>query len=1024
MQSQGNNDPEIPATIGRYPILKRLGRGGMATVYLGYDPGLQREVAIKVIRQHMADDPHYITRFQREIAAIKGLEHSAIVPIYDATPLGEESGTQARPYLVMQYLRGGSLAEKLRSGPLPEIEIVHIVERMASALDAAHKKEIVHRDLKPANILFNEHDEAYLTDFGIVKIMEGDGRSQTQGPIGTPAYMSPEQMIGVAVDGRTDIYALGVILFEMLTGQAAEILFMARLNGHIPSVGLYNSAIQEPTAYDEIIGKALAESPNGRYQRTSDMARLVAAASHSWSAYYQAALELELSPSQTGGSTGKTWPNRPTDTAESVPPLATAESVLPPTTQPGSSRRNRQIVGVLMGLLLLVAATFLLRGAIFPSLTPTPEVAAVPPSKPAPTATIPSSRTPSPTIELPASPAPQLIMVLDNAASAIWQIDEEISRIPANGRLAVPSDQAVLIQSSSEPIEMVLPDRTNLLLDLNTIVEISLPTATTGAIRISLVQGRLLAKAVDIPLTIGTDQASITQPSDSSVGLFVDPATSFLAIDCLSGSCTVQPMDAETVTELETGQSALVDGNGRVHPTPSAQYDLYRTLAEAISSVITPTPTSTATATFDPTPTITPTHTATVNPTALALNFVEDRLQIGQSVNGVPIEVVRLSQGNRPILFVGGIQGGYAPNALALVDEIITHYQTHPEEIPADIALYVIPNLNPDSLSAPGEIDGRFNANHVDLNRNWDCRWQVNNEILNQFVPNSGGTAPVSEPESQALHSFIQTIDPQAVIFWGSGGRGTGLSSPGACEDVSLVSAPLSQAYGRAADHNFVDGPVVETDPTLNGDVSNWLDKIGIPAIFIILPGFEDYQFAQEQTGIQAAFDLVMNGGLTINATPGATPILISPTPVTCTIPPATRWTEIHSANQTRLGCAINSAATPTAAYQLYANGLMVWRQDKEQVYVLYQDGSLTIHTVNDPAFAGYYESDLLKGAFGYLWQDNTAVQNRLGQPQAPEQVAANFTIQDFANGSLFYFADNGSHNYVAIFPESAWFSP
>lgn len=103
MQSQANNDPEIPATIGRYPILKRLGRGGMATVYLGYDPGLQREVAIKVIRQHMADDPHYITRFQREIAAIKGLEHSAIVPIYDATAVSRSS--QANKSIVASSAR-------------------------------------------------------------------------------------------------------------------------------------------------------------------------------------------------------------------------------------------------------------------------------------------------------------------------------------------------------------------------------------------------------------------------------------------------------------------------------------------------------------------------------------------------------------------------------------------------------------------------------------------------------------------------------------------------------------------------------------------------------------------------------------------------------------------------------------------------------------------------------------------------------------------------------------------------------
>ncbi|HUM67422.1 MAG TPA: M14 family metallopeptidase, partial [Chloroflexota bacterium] len=604
------------------------------------------------------------------------------------------------------------------------------------------------------------------------------------------------------------------------------------------------------------------------------------------------------------------------------------------------------------------------------------------------------------------------------------QLDDTLARIPADGRLPVPPNQPILVQSSSEPIQMVLPDRTKLLLDINTLVEIALPGDDASETRIGLNQGRLLVQTADTPATIISPWASLTLPPGSSAGLFLPPDGNQLTVDCLTDNCLVQSGVSQTAADLSTGQSALVQADGRIYPTPSADYARYVSLANAIANVITPTPTPTFTPTLTVTTTMTATPSATVPPTPLILSFRQNRLEIGRSVNGVPIEAIQLSQGSHPVLFVGGIHAGYAPNALALVEAIVTHFQAHPEEIPADIALYVIPNLNPDSPDAPGVVDGRLNANGVDLNRNWDCRWQANNNILGTFIANSGGVSPVSEPESQALHAFIQAVAPQAVIFWGSGGRGTGLASPGACDEISLVSAPLAQAYGRAADFNFVDGPIVQADTTLNGDVTNWLDKIGIPAAFIILPRFQDYDWEQNYAGIQAVFDVIINGALTA-ITPGepGTPAVL-PTPTACAITPTDQWANSYATYRVRLGCALNTAVTPTAAYQPYANGLMIWRQDKEQVYILYQDGSLSTHTVNDPALANFYVSDLLKGAFGYLWQNNTAVRTRLGQPQAQEQIASAFTVQDFGNGAIFSFADIGSHTYLLLFPETSWLYP
>ncbi len=1010
MPHQDSELSEIPAFGEKYQIIRRLGEGGMATVYLGKDQDLQRQVAIKVIRQDIAKDKHYITRFHREIETIKQLEHSAIVPIYDASRLAKAGEEQARPYLVMQYLSGGTLAQKLQVGPLPETEIVPIFNRIAAALDAAHKKEIVHRDLKPGNILFNEYGEAYLTDFGIVKILGDDGRSQTQGPIGTPVYMSPEQMRGLPVDGRTDIYALGVVLFEMLTGQPADTLFMARLKGSPPSVQAYNPAIREPLAYDEILDRALAEAPEGRFQTAGEMARLVAAAAQSWGAYFAAATPQATPTPQTAPYV---------DTVKSPDPSGTVRNIPQPTTRPGSVRWNWGIAIAGLGLLALAFVFFVWPGIQTANPTPTANtLAQQQPTNPAPTAArVPTQTVPVQT--LPASPEPEIIMVLDWAASAVWQLDDALARIPADGRLSVPPNRPVQVQSSSEPIQMVLPDRTKLLLDINTLVEIALPGEASAEVRITLTQGRLLVETADFPVTITTPLATAALLPESSVGLFVSPDARQLTVDCLTSECLVQSDVSQTAANLATGQSALVAADGRIYPTPSADYSRFVMLANAISNVSTPTPTPSPTLTE--TTTITATPSATVPPTPLVLSFRQNRLEIGRSVNGVPIEAVQLSQGSKPVLFVGGIHAGYAPNALALVEAMITHFQAHPDQIPPGIALYVIPNLNPDSPNMPGVVDGRLNANGVDLNRNWDCRWQANNTILDQFVPNSGGGGPVSEPESQALQAFIQAIAPQTVIFWGAGGRATGLSSPGACEEISLVSAPLAQAYGRAADFNFVDGPIVQADTTLNGDVTNWLDKIGIPAAFIILPRFQDYNWEQNYAGIQAVFDVILNGALTA-ISPG-TPVVL-PTPTTCTVAPATQWATSYAAYRARLGCALSTAVTPTAAYQPYANGLMIWRQDKEQVYILYQDGTLSTHTVNDSSLASYYVSDLLKGAFGYLWQNNTAVRTRLGQPQTAEQVASAFAAQDFSNGVILTFADIGGHTYLLFFPETTWLYP
>jgi hypothetical protein len=265
-----------PAKISRYEIIRELGRGGMATVYLARDPNFQREVAIKILPRETMHDSTLYQRFQREARTIASLEHPAIVPVHD---FGEEDG---QPYLVMRYLSGGSLSARIKAGPMPVAEAAKVLQRIGDALDAAHAKGIVHRDLKPANILFDQYGNAYLSDFGIAQLSEATSPLTGSAIIGTPSYMSPEQIRGEGkVDGRADIYALGIVLFEMLTGKApfkadtpAQMLMMHLAN---PTPRLPEEQTSLPNTLNGVLIRAMAKDPDLRFQKASELGSVVSA---------------------------------------------------------------------------------------------------------------------------------------------------------------------------------------------------------------------------------------------------------------------------------------------------------------------------------------------------------------------------------------------------------------------------------------------------------------------------------------------------------------------------------------------------------------------------------------------------------------------------------------------------------------------------------------------------------------------------------------------------------------------------
>jgi len=261
----------IPEQIGRYSIKTALGRGGMATVYRAYDPSFDREVALKILPREMLHDPQFRARFEREIKLVASLEHPAIVPVYD---VGDIEG---QPFYVMRYMTGGSLSDLIAKGKFTTQETAVIIGKVAQGLAHAHRKNIIHRDLKPDNILFDENGSPFISDFGIAKLAESGSNLTGSGVIGTPAYMSPEQAQGKDIDSRSDVYGLGVIIYQMLTGHQpySADTPMGVVVKHItePVPEILKDMPELPPEVDELIKTAMAKDKNRRYENTIELAK-------------------------------------------------------------------------------------------------------------------------------------------------------------------------------------------------------------------------------------------------------------------------------------------------------------------------------------------------------------------------------------------------------------------------------------------------------------------------------------------------------------------------------------------------------------------------------------------------------------------------------------------------------------------------------------------------------------------------------------------------------------------------------
>jgi len=526
--------------LGKYEIQERLGRGGTAEVYKAYQPSLDRHVAVKLLHPFLADDPEFKDRFEREARNVARLRHPNIVQVYDF----EFDPPSETYYMVMELIGGQSIKQRLDSTTerFPEAEIYRLMSGAVSALAYAHARGMIHRDVKPANLMLDVDGRVVLTDFGIAKIVTGIQFTASGGMIGTPAYMAPEQGLGEAGDERSDLYSLGIIMYQMLTGvlpydaESPLAVILKHHNESTPSV-----RTRAPDASERIAAityKAMQKEPENRFQSADEMLK---------------ALEdptVVVPPAPPPGKSGP--PSSKITLAGSEPPPPVMPTTMPLDATDKPRRRLAGCGGLLIaGIAVLALGLTGFASGVIPGIlrgTNTPTATATAPATqtalPSATATVTASQTATETA-LPTSTA-----TATATSTATLPPTETASSTPT----ATPSDTPTITLTPSDT-----------------------PTATDTA----------------------TDTATPTfTPSSTptaSLTLTFTPTSTFTATPSMTPTLTPLPTITPSPTPNFTATLAAAT-NAALYLTVTAQAGTLAAINQTQFALVTPTPNYTATA--------------------------------------------------------------------------------------------------------------------------------------------------------------------------------------------------------------------------------------------------------------------------------------------------------------------------------------------------------------------------------------------------------------------------------------------
>ncbi|MGE5795020.1 MAG: serine/threonine-protein kinase, partial [Bacteroidota bacterium] len=439
-----------PTKLGKYSIRRELGKGAMGVVYEGFDPAIERIVALKTVRADQLggeDAPEILTRFRREAQAAGRLTHPNVVAVYE---LGEDAGTT---FIAMEFVKGRSLKEYLEQRTrFTTPQLARIMTELLAALEYSHRNGVVHRDIKPANVMILEDGTVKVADFGIARI-EQSNLTQTGMILGTPSYMSPEQFMGQTVDGRSDLFSAGVILYELLTGEkpfsgsATTIMHKVLQEDPLPPSTLN---VQVPRPFDGVVKRALAKRPDERFQSGREFAEAIKAAVEGREA--PAATDATMVGTATMTKRAAQAPiDIKTDPTQSTirtvrQPAAPAPEPVPPPRKPARSQGPAiAIVGGIAAIGIAIAAWMMISGRSETAST-TP-VAAAPQAPAAQPAAAPPPAAPAPP-PAAAPTAPGTVLV-----TAVGLVDPTDSRYQADKALLQSDLRA---DSKSQAVEKAL----------------------------------------------------------------------------------------------------------------------------------------------------------------------------------------------------------------------------------------------------------------------------------------------------------------------------------------------------------------------------------------------------------------------------------------------------------------------------------------------------------------------------------------------------------------------------------------